>query len=373
MEERNQMKGTAIISDSIVSPLGMTSAENFAALRNGRTGVSRIEDRLLSEDAFVASRINSLELSKGYTRCETLAILSIQDALSKSVEKIDLSATVFILATTKGNIELLDGNLPTLPGLDLHVTAKKIADKFRVAKNYVVSNACTSGVMALITAKRLLNAGKFNYAIVTGVDVLSPFVVSGFRSLHALSDELCRPFDAQRKGLNLGEAAATMILSKSSESDFVLLGDGSSNDANHISGPSRTGEELAQAIEVAVAESSIDKKEIDFVSAHGTATPYNDEMEAKAFAKAGLSSTPVNSLKGYFGHTLGAAGLVEAVMSVHSLKKNEIIGTKGFSSLGVSQSLNVIAKNESRKIKTFIKTASGFGGCNAAVVIQKNF
>jgi len=365
------MKGTAIISDSLISPIGMSSTENFDALKKGKTGVSLVEDRVLSNEPFVAAKINGLSLLDTCTRFETIAILSVQDALTKTTNKLDLSTTAFVLATTKGNIELL-GNQPFSVDLDLSVTAKKIAARFGITKSYVVSNACTSGVMALITAKRLLKTGKFNHAIVTGADVLSYFVVSGFRSLHALSDELCKPFDAQRKGLNLGEAAATIILSKSGDSEFVLLGDGSSNDANHISGPSRTGEELAYAIDTAMKDSSIDRIDIDFVSAHGTATSYNDEMEAKAFVKAGLTATPVNSLKGYFGHTLGAAGLVEAIMSIHSLKNNELIPTKGFSTLGVSQPLNVVAKSESRQMKTFVKTASGFGGCNAAVVIRKN-
>lgn len=365
------MKGTPIISDSLISPLGNTSVENFYALKQGKTGVSAVKDHLLSEEVFIGAKINALSGLDGCSRFETLAILSLQDALDKTTNKIDLSTTVFILATTKGNIELLD-RPPFSPDLDLHSTAKKIAARFGIAKSYVVSNACTSGIMALITAKRLLSTGMFNYAIVTGADVLSRFVVSGFKSLHALSDELCKPFDVQRNGLNLGEAAATAILSKLGDSEFVLLGDGSSNDANHISGPSRTGEELAYAIALAIKDSSIDKGEIDFISAHGTATPYNDEMEANAFAKAGMNSTPVNSLKGYFGHTLGAAGLIEVVMSMHSLKNDELIGTKGFSQLGVSQPLHVIAKNESRKLKTFVKTASGFGGCNTAIVVQKN-
>ncbi|HTH56373.1 MAG TPA: beta-ketoacyl synthase N-terminal-like domain-containing protein [Cyclobacteriaceae bacterium] len=366
------MKHIAILSDSLISPLGKTSTENFDALRDGRTGVSRIEDPLFAEESFLASKIDALPLYElgVSTRFEALVILSIEEALAKANNRIPLSKAVLILATTKGNIELLDGQ-PFSPDLDLHLTASKIAARFGIAGSYVVSNACTSGVMALITAKRLLNAGKFNHAIVVGADVLSRFVVSGFKSLHALSDAHCRPFDAQRKGLNLGEAAAAAILSRSEDSEFFLLGDGSSNDANHISGPSRTGEELAHAIALAIKDSAIDKEEIDFISAHGTATPYNDEMEAKAFAKAGLSSNPVNSLKGYFGHTLGAAGLVEVVMGIRSLKYDELISTKGFSALGVSEPLNVITRNESRRLKMFLKTASGFGGCNAAVVIQK--
>lgn len=365
------MKGFGIISDSLISPLGYTSEENFKALKEGITGVSLIKDVSLSASEFVGAKINSLKAEEGLTRFEWISILSTRDAIQKASAKIDLGKSVFILATTKGNIELLERASVSQAELDVHTTARKIAAQCGIANSYVVSNACTSGVMALITAKRMLTTRKFDYAIVTGADVLSRFIISGFQSLHALSAEACKPFDASRSGLNLGEASATVILSRSDDSDFVLLGDGSTNDANHISGPSRTGEELAHAITLAVNESGIRKNEIDFISAHGTATLYNDEMEAKAFAKAELTQAPVNSLKGYFGHTLGAAGLVEVVMSIHSLKNNELIGTKGFSKIGVSHPLNVISKNESRSLRTFLKTASGFGGCNAAILIQK--
>lgn len=371
MANGNQMKGTTIISYSLVSPLGESVTDNFNALKDGRTGLSSVNDSTLSDEPFIAAKINSLsaEVLDTASRFETLVIQSVNSALENCEYRVSFPKTVFVLATTKGNIELLNDRSFS-PDLELHVTAKKIALRFGAAASYVVSNACTSGVMALITAKRLLKTGKFDYAIVTGADVLSRFVVSGFRSLHALSDELCRPFDAQRKGLNLGEAAATVILSRKGDADLFVLGDGSSSDANHISGPSRTGEELAHAITAAIKDSAIAKEEIDFISAHGTATAYNDEMEAKAFAKAGLSATPVNSLKGYFGHTLGAAGLVEIVVSIQSLRNDWLVPTKGFSMLGVSQSLNVIVKNETRRLKTFLKTASGFGGCNAAIVIQ---
>jgi 3-oxoacyl-[acyl-carrier-protein] synthase-1 len=365
------MKSIAILSDSLISPLGHGSKENFDAIMKGNSGVSLIEDFELNDKPFFAARIRNIKSKSGLTRFENLSILSIEDALEESPVQVDLKNTVFILATTKGNIELLDSDRNSAD-LPLHATAEKIARHFGVRKSYVVSNACTSGVMAITVAKRLLNTKKFDHAIVTGTDVLSRFVVSGFQSLFALSDEPCKPFDATRKGLNLGEASSTIILSNTCESNFDLLGDGSTNDANHISGPSRTGIELGEAITTALTNSNIKNTALDFISAHGTATLYNDEMEAKAFALTHINQVPVNSLKGYFGHTLGAAGILEIVMSLQSLKYNSLIPTKGFSQHGVSVPLNVIQKQESRPLKTFLKTASGFGGCNAALIIQKN-
>ncbi|MBA4058456.1 MAG: hypothetical protein C0490_27305 [Marivirga sp.] len=231
-------------------------------------------------------------------------------------------------------------------------------------------------MMALIVGKRMIHSGQYDHAVVVGADVLSRFVVSGFQSLHALSDEPCRPFDVDRKGINLGECAAAILLtSKPGElktgANVIIAGGGLSNDANHISGPSRTGEELASAIRQALDESSLSKNEIDIISAHGTATLYNDEMEAKAFGLMGLETIPVNSLKGYFGHTLGAAGIAEVAMNAEGLIRNELIPSKGFERLGVSKDLNIIKSTESKPLKICLKTASGFGGCNAAIILQK--
>jgi len=190
-----------------------------------------------------------------------------------------------------------------------------------------------------------------------------------------MSAERCKPFDNKRKGVNLGEAAATVVLTTTPEIGkaipIEIFGGALSNDANHISGPSRTGEELAAAVNAALNNSGIKGESIDFISAHGTATAYNDEMEAKAFCHAGLNNIPLNSLKGYFGHTLGAAGIVEIIVSKHALLNNELIPTLGFHQLGVSQPINVISKLESKKMTTCLKTASGFGGCNAAIVLNK--
>ena len=367
-----------IAADCIISPLGSTTQENYQNIKLGKTGISLIQNSNFSAVDVYAGLIGSnvaLEPLPDHTRFESISILSVKNALRQTQLDPSSDKTVFILSTTKGNIELLEkGNTQSI---SLHESAKSIAKYFGNDQlPLVVSNACVSGVMAILVAKRLLQTGRYDHAVVTGADVLTKFVLSGFQSLQAISSERCKPFDAKRKGVNLGEAAATVVLSINPESigaqkKIKILGGGLSNDANHISGPSRTGEELAMAIVVALKDSGMTKDDIDFISAHGTATVYNDEMEAKAFNHAGLANTPLNSLKGYFGHTLGAAGVVETIVSMQALLNDELVPTFGFQSLGVSQPVDVIQEFQSKKITTCLKTASGFGGCNAAIVLNK--
>lgn len=363
------MKKIWIARDSMVTALGNTTPVNYERVRSGTSGISLIDDRLFSNTSFYGSQVKTE--TSNTTRFESLCV----KAITESLNGITLPAerTLFILSTTKGNIDQLNKNNEVV---SLPATAKRLAKKFSFQHSLVVSNACISGVLALITASRFLQSEKFDHAVVVGADVLSKFVVSGFQSLQALSAEPCKPFDASRSGINLGEAAAVMILSThperiESDSKIYLAGGGISNDANHISGPSRTGEELATAVRIALQQASVTADEIDFISAHGTATIYNDEMEGKAFSLAGMNHIPVNSLKGYFGHTLGAAGILETVITMKSMMRNETIPTYGFKEKGISSALHICDELKSKPMNTVLKTASGFGGCNAAVVLAK--
>jgi 3-oxoacyl-[acyl-carrier-protein] synthase-1 len=368
------MKEVWVIADAVVSPLGEGSEKNFTALKNGQTGVSFLDDPELSPVPIHAGKINALSKKRDCSRFEELCIRAINPITVKF--KPDPARTLFILSTTKGNIRFLEDGQADHERVHLPATASFLAQHFGFSKNLVISNACISGVMAITVAKRFLQSGQYDHALIVGADELSRFVVSGFQSLHALSDEPCKPFDSSRKGINLGEAAAAILLSVDPplpgiSPQIKVLGSGLSNDANHISGPSRTGEELNSAIASALKASKLSPEAIDFISAHGTATPYNDEMEAKAFNLAGLGKVPLNSLKGYYGHTLGAAGVLEIIISIHSLLNDTLIPTFGFGQSGTSQPVEVIRKAGYRPLKTFLKTASGFGGCNAAIVFQK--
>jgi 3-oxoacyl-[acyl-carrier-protein] synthase I len=203
--------------------------------------------------------------------------------------------------------------------------------------------------------------------------VITKFILSGFSSFQALSPGYCRPFDRDRDGINLGEGAATVVLSSRPEyrQGAGIKGGAVSNDANHISGPSRTGKELSEAIGSALRDAGSSATGIGFISAHGTATPYNDEMEAKAITLAGLQHVPVNSLKGYYGHTLGAAGLIETIITLQSMREGVVIPSRGFENNGVTTPLNVCSSLLYTPLNTCLKTASGFGGCNAAIVLGK--
>jgi 3-oxoacyl-[acyl-carrier-protein] synthase I len=373
MESALKRKDVWVVADSIVSPLGNSSEENFSAVVKSISGLKTISDPSLSSGPVHTGRITEIEVAEGLTRFEQMCVNAISGITAKHFLP---GKTLLILSTTKGNIDLLKSN-PSHPRIHLHAAARHVASKCGLSEVLIVSNACISGVMAITVANRYLQHGVYDHAIVVGADELTSFVVSGFQSLGALSSEPCRPFDKDRNGINLGEAAAAVLLTVRPESFSTkpvlkVLGSGLTNDANHISGPSRTGEELALAIDNALVESNLEPSAIDFISAHGTATLYNDEMEAKAFTLARLQKTPLNSLKGFYGHTLGAAGVLEIIIGVHSLKNNMLVPSLGFSENGVSQNLNVITNSTSGQFQTLLKTASGFGGCNAAIVLQKH-
>lgn len=173
----------------------------------------------------------------------------------------------------------------------------------------------------------------------------------------------------------MGEVSASALVTSSEKNlpkeAVEILGNATCNDANHISGPSRTGEGLFRSVKAALKEANLNASEIDYISAHGTATTFNDEMEAIAFNRLGMKNVPINSLKGYFGHTLGASGLLETIVGMHFMEKNMLFSSKGFSDLGVSKSINIIKQNTPKSLNTFLKTASGFGGCNTAVIFKK--
>jgi len=241
-------------------------------------------------------------------------------------------------------------------------------------KIVIISNACISGVIAINTAADYLQHSDFKKVVVIGIDALTDFIIYGFQSLFALSNEPSQPFDKNRKGICIGEAAGVVILSKEKINEqfhVEYLGGSSSNDANHISGPSRTGEGLFRSINLTMQRAKIKAAGIDFISAHGTGTNYNDEMESIAFDRSGLIATPLNSLKGYFGHTLGAAGLIEVIATMKMMENSTLLKSVGFKETGTTRAINVLRENKQQEVTTILKTASGFGGGNASLILKK--
>ena len=300
-----------ILADNIISPLGMTSSANYEAVKAGRSALVSYKALWDIPVPFTAALFSEAQRDliqrEGLTRFESLVIESACEALADTTFEISSPRVVFILSTTKANVELLDD--PTASSAILHPgeSAKRIAKQLGVeTEPIVVCNACVSGLSALILAERLLTQKVYDYAIVTGADVLSRFVISGFQSLKSMDANPCRPYDIERLGMNLGEAAATMFM---------------------------------------------------------------DQMEAVALDRAGLADLPINSYKGYFGHTLGAAGILETVLTIHALDDHTILGTRGFQELGVSVPIQVSAEAKHTDKCTFLKLISGFGGSNAALIV----
>jgi 3-oxoacyl-[acyl-carrier-protein] synthase-1 len=371
-----------ITETNCITPIGFDVAANIKNIGNEVSGIQLHQNTTLMATPFYASIIKDedlnsafakVTLSEHYTRLEKMMILALNPIVKKA-ELILNEKTAFILSTTKGNITALEKNADgNVEQAHLHQLAKTVADFFEFkTEPIVVSNACVSGVLAVSVAKRLIQSGLYDHVFVVAGDEVSEFVLSGFNSFQAMSDLPCKPYSKNRTGVSLGEAAAAVLVSSNKKNAKIkIIGDGSINDANHISGPSRTGEGLFRSIQSALAEAQINSYQIDYISAHGTATPFNDEMEAIALNRLGLENVPVNSLKGFYGHTLGASGLLETVIGIHSVQENKLFVSLGFDEIGVSQRINVIEKNEDKNIRYFLKTASGFGGCNSAVLFEK--
>lgn len=385
------MKPVYILSDNIINSLGFSTEEVFSAVKSGISGIRITDDRNITPVPIPLSRVDDVKLDKkfneiaagkngAYTRMEKMFILSIHDALSRCGSDFSGTNTLLIISTTKGNIDLLEmANKDRFPDdrVKLWSMAGVIAGFFGFANRpMVVSNACISGVLALNTGYRYIRNGNFENVIVAGGDMVTEFVVSGFLSFQALSPEPCKPFDLNRTGLSIGEGCGTMVLSSAPGNNdgarITVAGSAVTNDANHISGPSRTGEELGLAMKQAMAEAGIAPHEVDYISAHGTATPYNDEMESKAISFAGLSLVPVNSYKGYWGHTLGAAGVIESVMTAQCMRSQTLVQSIGFSEAGTPEPLNVIRETVAGLIRNSVKIASGFGGCNGAIIFRRS-
>lgn len=376
------MKNVFVVSENIITSLGFDTDENVANIKNYKTGITKLENSEFWTEPFFVSMVDNEKLNvefskiadlKKYTRFEQLCILSASKALKNCEIKPDSKDTIFIISTTKGNIDLLKNN-ENFDDSRVYIdkASSIISNFFNNPKNpIIISNACISGVLAINTAKRFISSEIYKNAIIIGGDIITEFVVSGFQSFKSLSFGACKPFDVMRDGLSLGEGAATMILSSETKSNIRVLEGASANDANHISGPSKTGEGLYIAIEKALNLSEVKAGEIDYISAHGTATPYNDEMEAIAIARAGLLKAYVNSYKGYFGHTLGAAGIAESILAIYSLKNNLLFASLGFENKGVSEDLKILNTHKEQSLNKILKIASGFGGCNASVIFDK--
>ena len=383
------------IGCGLVTPVGNTPSEVLAAVRAGKSAF-RLYDGW--PEPYYASLLDRQGF-EGPSFFDHIALQAAHAAVQEAGIDASSARVGLVLSTIKGNIEKIDTD-----DVSLAVAADTLAQGLGVkTQPVVVSNACISGLAALLQGVRMIRSGAYDHVIVVGAEVQSRFIVSGFQSLKALSLNPCKPFDADRDGLNVGEAAAAMVLSAQPVSfeprpvsgnyfsqgfaknqfpetstrlphgvdrPFWEIVEGAvRNDANHISGPSRTGEGSYNALRHVLE--GVSANELAFVNVHGTATRYNDQMEAIALNRAGLQDVQVNALKGIFGHTMGAAGILESIVSMQACDAGLVLPTQGFSRMGVEPAVNVSALERKTGKKAFVKLLSGFGGVNGALLFRK--
>lgn len=358
---------TFIGAENIISSLGINAEENFNSIKKNKSGIKQFKKIGFGNEDLYLSKINKENPKNFFYYLLSQCLQSIiKEAKSGIIEAND---TIVIISTTKADI------LENLSSPMIEPVHQLIKDFKLKHTPIVISNACISGVLAMNVGNDFIQSNTYKNAFVIGADIVSDFVLYGFQSLYAISDEPCKPFDENKKGITLGEGAGGVLMSSDStvfNAPFFEFVEGTSaNDANHISGPSRTGEGLFRTVTKTLKLAGIGKENIDFISAHGTATIFNDEMESIAFDRLGMNNIPLNSLKGYFGHTLGASGLIETAICIQSLRNNLLIKSAGFDEIGTSKELNVLTQNLETEVQTILKTASGFGGCNASLIIRK--
>jgi 3-oxoacyl-[acyl-carrier-protein] synthase-1 len=304
------------------------------------------------------------------SRLERMLLRAARKALEVAGERIR-GRSALIFASTKGNIRhwpVANARRPFLQDV-----AEWLRDQtWPEAEVHTVSMACISGLAAVELAHQLIRCGHCDDVLVCAADEITDFVVSGFAAFKALAARPCRPYDRQREGLNLGEAAAALWLSVDAGGGRIRLGRPSiTHDGVHISAPDRKGSGLARAVELALTHEDLSPSDVAFISAHGTATHYNDDMEATAFFHTHMSHTPLHSLKGYLGHSLGAAALVELILAIKALDLGCMPASAGFLEPGTEFPLFVVQEPYllHQGPCAVLKTSSGFGGCNAAVTV----
>lgn len=357
------------VSCGLVTPLGNSPQEVIQALWKGCVG---LEQKKTYWGTYALGSLNGFEdweAPEPMSRLENFTLCAARQALSFDVGGSG-GRRALVYASTKGNIRLGYSEGATRPGV-VGISAWLKDKLWPDADDFTISMACISGLAAVALAHDLISFGSYDDVLVCASDEISDFVVSGFAALKALSASACRPYDAQRNGINLGEAAAAVWLSHKPVHSLRIGRPALTLDGVHISAPDREGRGLQKAITQALNHEKVFPDQVDFISAHGTATLYNDDMESAAFYRLGLHTTPMHSLKGYFGHSLGAAALVELILAMEALKEGVMPASAGFEKPGTVFPLHVVKENFYLRPgpAVILKTASGFGGCNAAVAV----
>jgi 3-oxoacyl-(acyl-carrier-protein) synthase len=311
------------------------------------------------------------------------ALREAREQARQALEAIPVERVGLVLSTTKANIEAMErlaGHRCCSESARRHLRGDYLAHDLAAAHGakgpvQCVSVACVSGITAIVQGVKLIQRGAADAVLVVGVDHLSAFVMAGFTAFKAMDRNGCRPFDQNRNGLSPGEAGAAVVLARAAHlarPAVAIHGWGSSNDANHMTGPARDGSGLALAMRSALDMAGLQPGEIDYVNAHGTGTNYNDAMEATALrAVFGQVCPPVSGAKGMLGHTLGAAGVVETILCVLAMQERLLPGTPRLKVTAEdAPSQTLMEPRPVARLDHVLKLNTGFGGTNAALILH---
>lgn len=396
-------KGVAITGMGIISAIGNNVAENYHSLLHKNKGIGRVSkidtihknDIMVGEIALTNSEIEAqLQLTEtnNYSRTALLGVLAAEEAVKNAgITNIAEYKTGLISATSVGGMDMTEQyfydyleNKETQKYIESHHggdAAQKIAERIGIANGLVttISTACSSAANAIMFGARLIKSGRLDRVVVGGADCLSKFTINGFKTLMILSDTYSTPFDENRKGLNLGEAAAYLVLESDeiveSQNKNVLAyvkGYGNANDAFHQTASSDNGDGATLAMEAALNVAGFKPEDIDYINAHGTATGNNDLSEGRAIIRVFGNAVPdFSSTKAYTGHTLAAAGGIEAVYAILALQNNIIFPNLNFKE-GMKE-FDLIPETEikQKEIHTVLSNSLGFGGNCSTLIFSK--
>jgi len=389
----------AVVAAGVVSPLGFGLQETAESLRTGRDCVSivsrfpvqdcRCQTAGQVRDEGLKERAKGAPHAKRLHRAAQMMIVALKEALGQTPE---FKPQLTVVGTTSGGMSFGEDYYRSLHGRQTlrhaasqianYTPQKAIMDAQEAlgisAPCQVIANACASGTNAIGHAFECVRYGRYQQVLTGGYDALSELVFVGFDSLQASTPEKCRPFDRGRTGLVLGEGAAILALENLESAELrgatilaEVVGYGLSTDNHHLTQPNPSGSGARQAMERALESAQLSASSVDYINAHGTATPFNDAAEGKAIAEL-FGRVPVSSTKGMMGHSLGAAGAIEAIVSLLALRDQILPPNINFRESDPALDLDIVA-NESRPatIRTVLSNSFGFGGTNASVILAK--
>ena len=368
-------KSVCVIDYDILGPYGAGVDVFMKGLRSGCTAIREFK-------RFPVAHLRSKNAAYIPDTASDTGKSLFFEIIERLLEKKKFDSGAFLItATTVGPVDLLENYVSSRTGNPQNSSLSFINAEISSAmglsrKGLCISSACASSISALARAVSLIKSGRERLVVILAADIVSEFVFAGFSSLMALDEDKASPFDRNRKGLSIGETASYIVLCERGYADELnilseaeVLSCAQTNDSNHMTGPSRDGAGLSDAIDRALTAAGVSQDEICFISAHGTGTKYNDTMEIKAFKRSFLKPVPCFGIKGAIGHTMASAGMAQIIASIESLRDGYIPPTTGLASTDDESAGWVIPARVDIFGKTALVVNAGFGGINAAAVL----